>query len=231
MGNMCSNEAKDGQATANVAGQKGGSLSNVDFSQTSVALAFNLNDAHRKAITDFGFFNPSTIANLVEESESVFEQGNLSTGNRYYGLTKNKQPHGRGFLQTTEGDLIGCSFKDGVPQGQGVIYFANGNYFVGEVGQTGPVKGKLHLTNGDVQEGFFEGQKPNGDIHIRYKDGREYKGKMLNGERHGYGVFNWLDGSKYEGNWKKVQHGQGKFTDAQGQVKDGQFYEGKFVSA
>lgn len=231
MGNICSNDAKDGQSTANLSGPERINPATVDFGQAAVSAALNLNEAQKKSVTEFGFFNPSTIADLADESESVFEQGALSTGNKYYGLTKNKQPHGRGFLQTPEGDIIACSFRDGEPRGQGAIYLATGDYFTGEVGFGGPVKGKLHQVNGDVQEGQFLNKKGHGDIHIKYKDGREYKGKMQNGERHGYGVFNWIDGSKYEGNWKKMQHGQGKFTDAKGGVKEGQFFEGKFVAA
>jgi hypothetical protein len=232
MGNMCGSEGRDGQSNADgtMGGQQGTqNASNVEFSFARVSQALVFNDAQKKTIENFEFFNPSTIAVQAEESETIFEQGTLSSGNKYYGLTRNRQPHGRGFLQTPEGDIITCCFSYGDPHGQGAIYLANGDYFLGEVGLNGPKQGKMVLFTGDIYEGQFENKKPNGDILIKFKDSREFKGKMINGERHGYGVFTWADGSKYEGNWKKVQHGEGKFTDAKGVVKEGQFYEGKFV--
>ena len=44
----------------------------------------------------------------------------------------------------------------------------------------------------------------------------------------GYGVFEWPDGRKYDGEWKNgKQHGVGVYTSASGKTKKGQWSEGK----
>lgn len=68
---------------------------------------------------------------------------------------------------------------------------------------------------------------PDGQGLLLSKDGRRYEGGFKGGLKEGFGVFHWLDGSKYEGQWGKVQHGQGKYTDAKGRETEGEFYQGK----
>ncbi|XP_012938646.1 radial spoke head 10 homolog B isoform X2 [Aplysia californica] len=51
-----------------------------------------------------------------------------------------------------------------------------------------------------------------------------YDGELVNGLRHGTGVFYYANGAKYEGYWRdNMKHGQGKFT-----FKNGRIYEGLF---
>lgn len=34
-----------------------------------------------------------------------------------------------------------------------------------------------------------------------WQDGRKYEGQYLKDKKHGYGVYMWADGRKYEGYW------------------------------
>lgn len=54
-------------------------------------------------------------------------------------------------------------------------------------------------------------------------DGAVYRGQIKqNGERHGYGIQIWPDGSKYEGNWRDdIRQGRGRLTNAEGDIYDG----------
>ena len=36
------------------------------------------------------------------------------------------------------------------------------------------------------------------------KDGFEYEGSFRKGNKHGYGVYKWTDGSKFQGQWEKL---------------------------
>lgn len=35
-----------------------------------------------------------------------------------------------------------------------------------------------------------------------WKDGRKYEGEYLNDKKHGQGTYTWADGRKYTGGWK-----------------------------
>lgn len=52
----------------------------------------------------------------------------------------------------------------------------------------------------------------NGKGHLKWADGREYRGEFIDDKRDGYGEFTWKDGRKYKGDWKNgKQHGVGVF--------------------
>ena len=41
-----------------------------------------------------------------------------------------------------------------------------------------------------------------------WPDGSLYDGEYVNGEKEGYGTFDWMDGQLYKGDWKaEKQHG------------------------
>jgi hypothetical protein len=57
--------------------------------------------------------------------------------------------------------------------------------------------------------------------------------QLYNDRRHGNGVFIYLDGSKYDGEWKdNEKHGVGKLTLPNGQIYEGLYYnESKMLYA
>ena len=69
-----------------------------------------------------------------------------------------------------------------------------------------------------------KGDCENGFGVWQYVDGVIYEGNWKDDLRHGQGVCTYDDGSKYEGNWKDdLMHGNGTFTWA-----DGEKYEGEW---
>jgi hypothetical protein len=47
----------------------------------------------------------------------------------------------------------------------------------------------------------------------------------------GYGIFYWIDGSRYEGYWNhSKKHGEGKITQKDGQVTEGLWEAGRKVN-
>jgi len=61
---------------------------------------------------------------------------------------------------------------------------------------------------------------------LQSTDGQRYKGDLVNGKPHGYGVFKTADGARYEGQWDQGQRsGKGKYIDASGATYEGQWKE------
>ena len=54
----------------------------------------------------------------------------------------------------------------------------------------------------------------------KWLDGRIYTGNYLNDKKDGFGVYKWADGRAYLGNWKNgKQHGEGYMILPNGTVK------------
>ena len=48
-------------------------------------------------------------------------------------------------------------------------------------------------------------------------DGRRYEGEYVEDKKEGFGRFVWPDGREYVGSWKNgKQHGSGKYIDKRG---------------
>mmetsp|Transcript_26936 Transcript_26936/g.36010 ORF Transcript_26936/g.36010 Transcript_26936/m.36010 type:complete len:94 (+) Transcript_26936:637-918(+) len=71
-------------------------------------------------------------------------------------------------------------------------------------------KGKLSLLNGNVVEGDFSGDKPNGHCVYTWANGNRYEGQMVDGDIEGRGRLDFQAGGYYEGEWHKdKKHGHG----------------------
>ena len=58
-----------------------------------------------------------------------------------------------------------------------------------------------------------------------------YEGEYLNDQKHGWGVFTWADGRKYEGFWAEgKQHGEGALM-YKGKCKNGIWINGKLAKS
>ena len=59
-------------------------------------------------------------------------------------------------------------------------------------------------------------------------DGRVYEGEWKDNNMHGKGVYKWKDGRVYEGDYYlDKKHGFGRYTWADGRIYEGQWYNGK----
>jgi hypothetical protein len=82
-------------------------------------------------------------------------------------------------------------------------------------------------------QGTYTGEKPegqsgninedSGDFSPSGEGKNQYNGYWNHGMKHGHGIFTWVDGSKYEGNFKDdLFNGVGEYARA-----DGKHYKGK----
>ena len=63
---------------------------------------------------------------------------------------------------------------------------------------------------------------------IQYSDGI-YKGEIVNGKRHGYGIYTWNNGDIYEGDWvDDKRHGHGKQSYHNGRTYTGEWQDDKY---
>ncbi len=59
-------------------------------------------------------------------------------------------------------------------------------------------------------------------------DGRKYEGEWKNNNMEGIGIYTWNDGRKYEGMYRDdKKHGFGIYTWADGRSYEGYWYKGK----
>ena len=72
-----------------------------------------------------------------------------------------------------------------------------------------------------------EGQRHGYGIHT-YEDGSVYDGGFLNGHRHGHGIHTFADGDVYDGEFLlNLKHGHGVYKFADGCVYEGEWKDGK----
>ena len=61
-----------------------------------------------------------------------------------------------------------------------------------------------------------------------WEDGRKYEGNYVDDKKEGNGRFTWPDGRVYEGLWKDGRkHGLGTYTYADGRTRKGEWIDGK----
>ena len=192
---------------------------------------FNLNSEMLKSIDKHGFYQC-----YGGDSKLAYKkyEGSAPDGRpfKYFGQMDGNKMEGKGQLQFTEpsGEFVVCSFKNGRAEGDGAIYFANGDYFKGKLQDNSMREGTLLLSNGNKYEGKFIHNMYDGQGAFTFPDGRKYKGEYKQGQKHGQGTFNWSNGSSYTGAWKNGhQHGHGKFIDTKGEPHEGEFADGKML--
>jgi hypothetical protein len=73
-----------------------------------------------------------------------------------------------------------------------------------------------------------ESPERNQPREVYYTDGSRYSGDIINGKRHGQGVYIWPKGHKYMGEWKyNKMHGQGIFVWPNGDKYVGEFRDNR----
>ncbi len=113
----------------------------------------------------------------------------------YYGEVLHDKPHGKGRLVKANGDVESGTYKNGMPDKDRVIFYANGD--VAEYAlEKHNVVGKYKLTcaNGEVQIHEYEPGKKIGVCWHYYPDGSYYKGVFNQGKRDKTGVMVYPDG-------------------------------------
>ncbi|MCL2082621.1 MAG: hypothetical protein FWH04_05225 [Oscillospiraceae bacterium] len=109
-------------------------------------------------------------------------------------------------------------YKDGVPNGKGVLTFANENTYDGDF-VDGMLTGKGIYTwaDGKIYEGDFVDGKRHGKGVYKSTSGSTYNGNFVCDKYQGKGVYTWASGNKYDGDWVDGnRHGKGVLTFADG---------------
>lgn len=94
-------------------------------------------------------------------------------------------------------------FRKGKIHGKGILYFSNGNKYVGDwVNHYRQGEGKMIFSNGDEYTGEFRHSKISGRGIMVFADGDRYQGQWADDLQHGYGVYTYADGDRYEGEYE-----------------------------
>lgn len=96
-------------------------------------------------------------------------------------------------------------------------------------------KGKLQKDKDEFTKNFESRLSKDGGDHSlgkstvkKYADGSNYKGQMLNSNRHGLGVYYYTNGDIYAGDWRNnVFEGRGRYIFAGGEYFEGTLVNGK----
>lgn len=118
-------------------------------------------------------------------------------------------------------------FHNGFYEGKGIIYYNNGDLFMGDIKKTVvdmsknviPQKGEfgtfLQPLVG-IYTGYFKNEELNGRAIMIFQNGIKYKGETKKNKAHGKGILYFPDGTHYEGNFvnnKMVGHSKFYFPN------------------
>ena len=154
-------------------------------------------------------------------------------GDTYVGEYKFNVHNGQGTYIFKDGSKYTGNWLDNNPNGQGIFIYTDGSKDVGEF-KNGLLNGfaiKYDAGGSITQEGIF---KDDEFLHAKTSENKELPSQMSSLPPcpsdpnatfdNCFGTWQWDDGSKYEGEWKKdMKHGQGTFTFANGDKYVGEY--------
>ena len=112
--------------------------------------------------------------------------------------------HGSGICKFTNGAIYKGEWREGRPQGQGILY----------------------SPPNEIIEGRFDGWKmQDGSVKILFTNGEFYEGNIKDNNREMKGVMHYANGDTFEGEWFKDKRGgkRGKITQIDGAKLTGLF--------
>ncbi len=152
----------------------------------------------------------------------------ISNGNSYEGAVKNWLFDGEGLYQLVSGKKYQGQFKAGVPNGNMVLEYDDGDRYEGGMDDWDQFHGtgRYTMASGDEYDGQFEHGVTMGVVSVQKKSGKErYKGELKDWQYHGKGTLTTTDGNRYKGELEHgYYHGQGSLT-----IPELGTYTGKFV--
>jgi len=166
-------------------------------------------------------FRNGEIGFYSEKWEGLESKDNMDIG-KYEGESKNG--FSLGIYNSTDGKkkYIG-EFKYGKYNGLGAMTYPNGWKYFG-MWKNGKREGQgtIFYPNGDKFKGEWRDDKWNGSGTYLYSNGNKYVGEIY-GRPNGQGELITLDKKKYIGFMDRLFSGQGKSTDSNGNIYQGEF--------
>ena len=173
--------------------------------------------------------NNAINSNIISEIYNyAFNNFYNENGEKYIGEIKNGLKEGQGILYFDKNNIrkkYEGEFINDKIEGKGIMYFNNGDIFEGEFkNDKKEGKGLMNYNNGDKYDGEFKNDVKEGKGIMSYKNGDKYEGDFKNDVKEGNGLFVWNDGEIYEGDWKNdTPEGNGIYY-----YRNDDRYEGEF---
>jgi hypothetical protein len=152
-------------------------------------------------------------------------------GSVIVGVFENGMACGKCKKEFSCGDIFDGQYVDDKRSGYGSYIWRDGSSYTGEW-NTDKMTGECIRVNGlsemTVSPLIIAGSRPlhQDNPEIGFDHILNYKGDVLDGKQHGWGIAVFLDSSRYEGYWVDgVFHGWGKLESA-GNIYEGEFYFG-----
>ncbi|CAD8087078.1 unnamed protein product [Paramecium primaurelia] len=115
-------------------------------------------------------------------------------------------------------------FCCGLKHGKGLIIYEDGSYYQGDF-FADKILGDNCMFK-DFEDNCSKNTKIQKKVKLEFPNGAIYEGSVLDGKRHGKGIYTWKDGTKYEGQFENDQiNGFGIMEYA-----DSKKYKGEWVN-
>lgn len=159
------------------------------------------------------------------------------SGAKYIGQFKDNEIHGVGTCYYTDGSTYRGEWAHRFQEGRGIKTLADGRTWEGNWKMGLPIDAKGQpITNlfpekePEVQTGCLAGNCENGEGTIAYVDGSKYEGQFKDSKPEGHGTFTYTNGDRYEGNFKAgLKEGVGVFYYADNTRTTGEWREGEYL--
>ncbi len=184
------------------------------------------------------FLNAQCVQGDCFNGEGTFV---YPSGTKYTGQFKNGEIHGQGTCDYVNGTKYSGQWVQRYPEGYGIKTYPDGTRREGQWLRGQPIntegqilelaaKGNTQTTTAfDVQSGCVQGNCEAGLGVYVYIDGSKYEGEFNNGKLHGQGTWYYPDGEKYIGGFKNnYSHGLGTIYHLDGTQTDGEWVDGEF---
>lgn len=138
--------------------------------------------------------------------------------------------NGKGTFQDSIGNKYNGSFKNGIREGNGKMYYTSRNVYDGNwLNNVKNGKGKFTFIDGSEYNGDWKNDKYEGNGELKWASGHKYNGTWVNDKKSGYGTYTWPNGNTYTGDFLDGKYeGKGNFKYANGDTYVGNFKNEKF---
>ncbi|MBT5305484.1 MAG: phosphatidylinositol-4-phosphate 5-kinase, partial [Candidatus Scalindua sp.] len=164
-------------------------------------------------------------------SNKMNGQGTLTwvNGNKYTGEWEDDLKIGQGSIKWANGNEYMGAWKNDKRHGQGTAIWPDGSIYDGEYKHEVAVGGWYYWPNGNISWSYLSQGKWVHKKFLRvhrtnFTNGEKYTGNIVNGNKHGQGIYIWANGNKFAGSFNQNKvNGHGIFIWTSGNKYVGEF--------